>query len=58
MLSAQVSMCLLVEHDLWVNIAGQDRIPYPCVYDALRFLRSADAKPGNASLCDRCGCDE
>jgi hypothetical protein len=54
-LAAQLSQALVVEDDLWVNHAGQERIPYPFTYWALQHLRKRRAKPGNASLCVRCG---
>jgi hypothetical protein len=54
-LRAQLSMPLLTEHDLWVRIAGEERVPYPFVHDAVRILRRDAAKAGNASLCARCG---
>ena len=55
-LAAQISQAFVVEDDLWVRHARLERIPYPFAYTALQYLRKQRAKPGNASLCLRCGC--
>lgn len=53
--AVQLARGLRTEDDLWIK-ARQHRMPYPFAYWTMQDMRKTDAKPGDVSMCLRCGC--